>query len=69
MRQRMAEQDKQRKLKDLQDSAAVKTAQQEKAGTDVVKQRMAIAEEEKQRKLEQFKEVGKSMSAAYNVSQ
>jgi hypothetical protein len=68
MRQRMAEDDKQRKLRDLQEQAAAKTAQQEKSGTDVVKDRMAKAEEEKQRKLVHLKEVGKNMSAAYNVN-
>lgn len=68
MRQRMAGDDKQRKLKDLQEQAAVKTAQGAKGGgTDLVKERMAKAEEEKQRKMDQYKEVGKSMSAAYNV--
>lgn len=68
MKLRMAEQDKQKRLKDLDEQAATKAAAQKDSSQDFVKERMAKAEEEKQRKLEALKDVGKSVSSSYNIS-
>lgn len=68
MKLRMAEQDKQKRLKDLEEQAATKTAAQKDSSQDFVKERMAKAEEEKQRKLEALKDVGKSVSSSYNFT-
>ena len=68
MRLRMAEEEKQRKMKEF-DAQAAQAKTGVGASEEALRMRHAKAEEEKQKKLDQFKEVGKSMSSAYNVGQ
>ena len=69
MRQRQAQQDKARKQRELVDDAAAAKAKKSatSAGADHVKERHERAQQEKERRLQQFSELAKTSSQAYQA--
>ena len=69
MRQRQAQQDKARKQRELVDDAAAAKAKKSatSAGADHVKERHERAQQEKEKRLQQFNELAKTSSQAYQA--